>query len=132
MHRARFLVLAVLGLGLGCSTDTRFTEVSPPNGTFTGGEDVELLGSNFPRSGVVVRFGSKPGTGVIVESDHAIKVTTPPGEKGTAADVTLTFDDGRAFVLRNGFRFVDATQQRETMDKFFKKTSPGEPGQPKK
>ena len=106
----------------GCSTETRFTEVSPGNGTFTGGEEVQLQGNNFPRSGVTVRFGTKEATGVVVLSDHAIQVTTPAGDRGTAADVTLVFDDGRAFVLKNGFRYVDATQQRDTMDKFFKKS----------
>ena len=87
MHRARFLVLAVLGLGLGCSTDTRFTEVSPPNGTFTGGEDVELLGSNFPRSGVVVRFGESSRRRVGADKFCRIRVYLVDAPVAVIADV---------------------------------------------
>lgn len=115
--------LLALAMGAGCSSETRFTEVEPNTGTFTGGEEVELRGANFPRSGVMVRFGSHAATAVVVASDRSIKVTTPAGEKGTAVDVTVVFDDGRAYVLRNGFRYVDSTQQRDTMDKFFDKAS---------
>ena len=121
--KSLWLVIGSTFLAAACSTETRFVEISPPNGTFTGGEEVQLEGANFPRSGVTVRFGTKEATGVVVLSDHAIQVTTPAGERGTAADVTLVFDDGRAFVLKGGFHYVDATQQRDTMDKAFKKMS---------
>jgi hypothetical protein len=129
----RTVAILALALGFftaaGCSTETRFTEVVPNQGTFGGSEEVELRGANFPRGGVRVRFGSKEATGVVMVSDHSIKVTTPAGDKGTAADVTMEFDDGRAFKLPHGFRYVDSTQQRELMDKFFKKAS-GESGKP--
>ena len=124
MSRGRSWILLGAGVLLGCSTETRFTEVKPNTGTFNGGEEVELMGNAFPREGVTVRFGNKAATGVVVQSDHTIKVATPAGEKGSATDVTITFDDGRAFVLKNAFRYVDSTQQRETMEKFFNKTSP--------
>ena len=123
MSFLRWVAVLAVGVGIGCSNETKFSEVAPQTGTFTGGEEVELKGNAFPRSGVTVRFGSKLATGVVVQSDHTIRVTTPPGEKGTSADVTLMFDDGRAFMLKNAFRYVDSTQQRDTMDKFFNKAS---------
>ncbi len=110
-------------LALGCSKETRVTELEPNTGTFSGGEEVEIHGSNFPRGGVTVRFGTKEATNVAYVSDGAIKVATPAGDKNTTSDVTIVFDDGRAFVLKNAFRYVDSTQQRQTMDKFFNKAS---------
>ena len=105
----------------GCSTETKFTGIEPNFGTFAGGEEVTLVGQNFPRSGVTVRFGIKQAQPVVVESTNHIKVNTPGGDKSTLSDVTITFDDGRAFVLKNGFRYVDSTRQQETMDKAFDK-----------
>jgi hypothetical protein len=117
------LLLAAL-LACACnSTETRFTGIEPNTGTFVGGEEVTLSGQNFPRGGVLVQFGDKVAQPAVMESDHRIRVTTPAGDKNTNSDVTLVFDDGRAFVLKNGFRYVDSTQQRNTMDKFFDKAS---------
>ena len=31
----------------------------------------------------------------------------------------IVFDDGKAFLLKNGFHYVDTSQQRATMDKAF-------------
>ena len=107
----------------GCSNETKFTRVEPNQGVFTGGEEIELEGNAFPKGGVTVRFGFKEAAPVVTETDKRIKVMSPPGDKNTNVDVTITFDDGRAFVLKNGFHYIDNTQQRATMDKFFDKAS---------
>mgnify|MGYP000852623156 CR=1 FL=1 len=107
----------------GCSTETKFTHIEPNTGTFGGGEEVVLEGQNFPRGGMTVHFGTKEAQPVVMESTSKIRVTTPAGDKNTNADVSIIFDDGRAFVLRKGFRYVDSTQQRQTMDKFFDKAA---------
>ena len=119
------LVALPLSLLLAACNDgqTKFTGLEPNTGTFVGGEEVALVGTNFPRGGATVRFGEKPATPVVMESDHRIKVTTPAGDKNTNTDVTIIFDDGRAFQLKNGFRYIDSTQQRNTMDKFFDKAA---------
>lgn len=118
-------LLAALPLSLllaACNDgQTKFTGVEPNTGTFVGGEEVALLGQNFPRGGATVRFGDKAAQPVVMESDRRIKVTTPAGDKNTNSDITIIFDDGRAFQLKSGFRYVDSTQQRNTMDKFFDK-----------
>lgn len=117
-------VIAALALAASaCSTETRIIEIEPSNGTFSGGEEVKIKGNALPRGGVTVRFGNKAATSAVVESDHTIKVYTPAGDKNTAADVSIVFDDGRAYVLKGGFRYVDSTQQRATMEKFFDKTA---------
>ena len=118
------LTLLVAAGASGCSDgQTKFTGIEPNTGTFVGGEEVTLMGQHFPRGGATVRFGDKPAQPVVMESDHKIKVTTPAGDKNTNSDVTVIFDDGRAFQLKSGFRYVDSTQQRNTMDKFFNKAS---------
>ena len=123
----RFLSAAALSATLafvaGCDKQTRFTSVEPAAGTFAGGEEIEVLGANIPRGGIQVRFGNREAQPVVVESDRKLKVLTPAGDKGTTVDVFITFDDGRAFVMKNAFKYVDQTQQRQTMDKFFEKTS---------
>jgi hypothetical protein len=124
-ERARWTqcLFAVLlaGLASACSNDLKVSEVEPANGTSTGGEEVVIKGNGFQpgRGGVVVRFGRREATNVVVQSASEIKVTTPAGEKSTSADVSVVFDDGKAFVLKNAFSFVDTTQQRQMMDKTF-------------
>jgi hypothetical protein len=119
----RFIPIALFFVGAGCSTDTRFTSIEPNTGTFTGGEEVQLKGQNFPRGGVQVRFGVHEAQPVVVESDHVIKVVTPAGDKNTNSDVSIIFDTGQSFILKSGFRYLDSTQQRSTMDNFFKEAS---------
>src|SRR5262249_34201244 len=96
-------------------------EVDPPNGTFSGGEEVEIRGNGFQpgRGGVTVKFGRRDATAIVVESDSKIKVQTPVGDKNTTVDVSIIFDDGKALLLKNGFHYIDTTQQKAAMDKAF-------------
>jgi hypothetical protein len=108
-------------LVFGCSNDLKVSEVDPPNGAFTGGEEVVIKGNGFQpgRGGVVVKFGRREATAVAVESGDKIKVMTPAGDKSSTVDISVVFDDGKAFLLKNGFHYVDTTQQRATMGKAF-------------
>ncbi len=122
----RRLAFSTLGVGLlvgalGCSNELKVSEVDPPNGAFTGGEEVVIKGNGFQpgRGGVVVKFGRREATAVAVESGDKIKVMTPAGDKSSTVDISVVFDDGKAFLLKNGFHYVDTTQQRATMDKAF-------------
>jgi hypothetical protein len=119
MRRLMFSTLLVAGIG--CSNDLKVSEVDPPNGAFTGGEEVVIRGNGFQpgRGGVVVKFGRREATAVAVESGDKIKVMTPAGDKSSTVDISVVFDDGKAFLLKNGFHYVDTTQQRSTMDKAF-------------
>jgi hypothetical protein len=117
----RLLFSTLLVAGIGCSNELKVSEVDPPNGAFTGGEEVVIKGNGFQpgRGGVVVKFGRKEATAVAVESGDKIKVLTPAGDKSSTVDISVVFDDGKAFLLKNGFHYVDTTQQRATMDKAF-------------
>ena len=105
-----------------CSNELKVSEVEPPNGAFTGGEEVVIKGNGFQpgRGGVTVKFGRREATAVAVESGDKIKVMTPAGDKSSTVDVSIVFDDGKAFMLKNGFHYVDTSQQRANMDNAFK------------
>jgi len=103
-----------------CSNELKVSDVDPPQGTYTGGEEVVIKGNGFQpgRGGVTVKFGRREAPSVAIESTDKIKVQTPAGDKNTQVDISVVFDDGKAFLLKNGFRYLDNTQ-RVTMDKAF-------------
>jgi hypothetical protein len=106
-----------------CSTETRVIELEPPQGTYLGGEEILIHGRNFPigRGGASVVFGRRPATNVVLENDGRIKVTSPSGDKNVEVDITVMFDDGRAYLLKSGFRYLDASDNSKVMKNFFKK-----------
>jgi hypothetical protein len=100
---------AALGMvGLGCSTGVKVTSVSPENGTVAGGEDVLIRGQGF-KAGVQVKFCKAEAKNVVILGDNQIKVTSPANAKGMC-DVTLTFDDGRAFKVAQAFRYLEPSE----------------------
>jgi hypothetical protein len=114
------MLFCLAGLALtACSNELKVSELDPPNGAYTGGEEVVLKGNGFQpgRGGVTVKFGRKDAQAVVVESNDKIKVTTPAGDKNTTVDILVVFDDGKSFQIKNGFHFIDTSQQRATMDK---------------
>jgi hypothetical protein len=128
------LYSAFLLAAIGCSNELKVSEVDPPNGAFTGGEEVVIRGNGFQpgRGGVVVKFGRKEATAVAVESADKIKVMTPAGDKSSTVDISVVFDDGKAFMLKNGFHYVDTSQQRANMDKVFNAMGNDKKEEPKK
>ncbi len=120
MGRLLLAIFCTVGLS-ACSNELKVTEIEPPNGAFTGGEEVVIRGNGFQpgRGGVSVKFGRREATAVAVESNDKIKVMTPAGDKSSTVDISIVFDDGKAFLLKNGFHYVDTSMQRATMDKAF-------------
>ena len=103
-----------------CSNETKLSEAEPPQGTFLGGEEIVIKGRNFPvgRGGVTVSFGRRLATNVVMESDSSIKVTSPAGDKNTDVDIDVMFDDGRAFRLQHGFKYLDGGDNAKVMKSF--------------
>jgi hypothetical protein len=121
MRMGRWAVVVLGGvLAGGCSNELKVTACEPQQGTFGGGEEVSIRGNGFQpgRGGVTVKFGRKEATSVAVASSDTIKVMTPAGDKNATVDISVVFDDGRAFMLKNGFRYID-NNQRAMMDKAF-------------
>ncbi len=120
----RLLVGLALCLSFAaCSSETKIDGLEPPQGTFAGGEEIIIKGRNFPvkRGGASVTFGRRAATNVVMENDNTIKVTSPQGEKNTEVDITVLFDDGRAYQMKNAFRYLDATDNAKVMKNFGKK-----------
>ena len=105
----------------GCSNELKVSSVEPAQGTFNGGEEVVIHGNGFQpgRGGVTVKFGGKEATAVVVAAPDKISVTTPGGDPNTTIDVTVIFDDGKAFKVANGFHYMAQVQNRGTLDKAF-------------
>ena len=121
MRPVKMLCAAFVVFGMAaCSNDLKVTGVEPATGTFGGGEDVVIRGNGFqPGRGVSVKFGTRPATSVAVASSDKINVMTPGGDPNSTVDVTVVFDDGKAFKLTNGFHYMAQADQRGTLDKAF-------------
>jgi hypothetical protein len=102
-------LVAALGLlGLGCGGGVKVTSVTPENGTVAGGEDILIKGQGF-KAGVNVKFCRAEAKSVILLGDNQIKATSPANAKGKC-DVTLTFDDGRAFRVADAFQYMEPSE----------------------
>ena len=122
MRPVKMVCAAFVMFGMAaCSNDLKVSSVEPAQGTFGGGEDVVIHGNGFQpgRGGVTVTFGKRPATSVVVASQDRINVMTPGGDPNTTVDVTVIFDDGKAFKLNNGFHYMAQVDQRGTLDKAF-------------
>ncbi len=122
MRPVKLLCAAAVVFGMAaCSNELKVTGVEPAQGTFAGGEDVVIHGNGFQpgRGGVTVKFGKHDATAVVVAAGDKISVTTPGGDPNSTVDVTVIFDDGKAFKLGNGFHYMAAVDQRGTLDKAF-------------
>jgi hypothetical protein len=113
-----FLAAATMLSMAACNNDLKVAEIEPASGIAGGGEEVVIKGGGFQpgRGGVTVKFGSHDATPVIVASSDKIQVTTPPGDKNTTVDVIVTFDDGKAFRVPNGFHYIESGIDRKMMN----------------
>ena len=81
------------------------TAVNPPRGSKDGGEAVIIRGTGFV-DGVVVAFGGRAATNVIVLDANTLRVTTPTGRLGpTTVNIRLPGQD--AFVLEDAFAYAN-------------------------
>ncbi len=87
-------------------SELRVTAIAPVTGTIAGATTVTLAGSGFTGA-TEVRFGSTPATGLVVNSDGSLTVTTPASTAG-AVDVTVATPNG-TWTTHNGFTFFDAS-----------------------
>lgn len=107
------LTAAVVALGLAaCDSQPtlKVIEIKPTVGPFMGGDPVTISGSGFQSkasAGMKVYFGKAAAKKVIVESDTAIRVEPPAGEKDKTVDVEIIFDDSRSAKLANAYKYID-------------------------
>lgn len=105
-------------------------KVEPPQGTTAGGEEITILGEGFQpgKTQAEVRFGRKKAEIVTIAATNKIKVVTPVGDKGPI-DITVAFDDGHAFKIPNGFRYVEPNDGESARRAFFSGGKPAAGGQ---
>jgi hypothetical protein len=105
-------------------------KVEPPQGTTAGGEEITILGDGFQpgKTQAEVRFGRKKAEVVTIAATNKIKVVTPVGDKGPI-DITVAFDDGHAFKIPNGFRYVEPNDGESARRAFFSGGKPAAGGQ---
>jgi hypothetical protein len=122
MRAVKMLCAATMLFSMAaCSNELKVSNVEPPQGTYAGGEEVVIRGNGFQpgRGGVTVKFGKRDATSVVVAAADKINVMTPGGDPNTTVDVTVIFDDGKAFRVGNGFHYMPPADQRGTLDKAF-------------
>lgn len=92
---------------LACNQDFQIKKVSPAVGLLGGGEQVEILGTGFdPNMGVSIYFGNRQADNVVVSSTDKLIVMTPDNDKAEVVDLRIAMDNGREYVIREGFRYV--------------------------
>jgi hypothetical protein len=102
----KWMLASVLAVGLclvGCESGTRIKSVEPNFGNVAGNDDIVIVGSGF-KPGMTVQFGKREARSVVIEMPTRIIVKTPSGVEGKV-DVTITRDDGKVFMLRDGFSY---------------------------
>ncbi|MCG5054313.1 MAG: IPT/TIG domain-containing protein [Myxococcales bacterium] len=129
MRAPRRLSLAVLSLamalgGASCAKKggpVSVTRVDPETGTTGGGDQVTIKGAGFEPGTTTadVRFGRKRAEGVVIASTTDINVTTPSSERGPV-DVTVILNDGTAFTIPNGFRYVEPQDSAKVREAYLK------------
>ncbi len=101
---AVLLVMAAL-LVVSCESETRLKTVEPNFGNVAGNDDVVIVGAGFrPGTVMTVVFGKNEARNVVIDSPTRVRVKTPGGVEGKV-DVIVTRDDGKTFVLRDGFAY---------------------------
>jgi hypothetical protein len=105
--RQRFMSLLLAALGglllAGCDSGTKIKSVEPNFGNIAGNDNVVIVGTGF-KNGMQVHFGKREAKSVVIEGPTRILITSPSGVEGKV-DVTITRDDGKSFVLRDGFTY---------------------------
>ncbi|MCS5612715.1 MAG: IPT/TIG domain-containing protein [Candidatus Poribacteria bacterium] len=90
--------------------DTRLTptieSVSPSEGTFFGGREITVLGSNFVVGRTAVKLGENYGLGIVVKSDTEIVLKTPSSLQASV-DVAVINPGGMIVILEDGFQYVE-------------------------
>ncbi len=108
MRQRTIAILVVLSAALctlvaGCESGTKIKSIEPNFGNVAGNDSVVIVGLGF-KNGMQVHFGKREAKNVVIEGPTRILVTSPSGVEGKV-DVTLTRDDGKTFVLRDGFSY---------------------------
>ena len=92
--------------------DTRLTptieSVSPSEGTFFGGREITVLGTNFVVGKTAVKLGENYGLDIVVKSNTEIVLKTPSSLQAFV-DITVINPGNMVVILEDGFQYVEPT-----------------------
>lgn len=99
------------------------SRVDPPQGVTNGGDQVTIMGTGFEpgKTQAEVRFGRRKADNVVIASSSVIAVVTPPGDRGPT-DVSVVFEDGKAFKIEGGFSYMEPQQPTSVRQAWEKQT----------
>ena len=81
--------------------------IEPREGAVQGDQPVKISGHNFRNDiGYTVYFGNKRAGAVTILDPETIVVATPRAESEGEVDVMIAADDGPAFRIKQGYRFL--------------------------
>jgi len=84
--------------------------VYPNFSSLRGDEDVRIEGTGFRNDmGYTVYFGTQRASSVMVEGENALIATTPGVDAPREVDVRIVADNGKTFLLKKAFRYVDGS-----------------------
>jgi hypothetical protein len=122
----RYLLVGFVFGALGCSGGStggndggndggqaqapELTSIAPDHGPLSGTTLVTVNGANFD-NGVVVKFGDRAGTGVIVSTKRKLTVRTPAGAALGKVAVTVVNVDGQTASLPNLYTYDPDTSK---------------------
>lgn len=85
-----------------------FSEVDPDFGGLQGGKTVRVVGDNLRLDiGYAVYFGDQRSPQVSIGSNKALLAVTPRRFEPGEVDVTIRADNGKVFVVKGGFEYID-------------------------
>jgi hypothetical protein len=110
-----YIALGAVALGCVGAEEMQVHRIDPALGGVRGDEEVRIEGEGFRTDiGYSVHFGPAPAASVIVDGDDSLVVTTPAVDGPRTVDVRIMSDDGRSFVLKRGFRYIDQSGWKPT------------------
>ncbi len=105
---AMIFVSVLFVLLVGCKEEFGIHNISPATGVLGGGEPIEILGSGFETNlGIAVYFGNAKASNVVVSSSKKLIVSTPSVSEPQVVDIRIATDDGKEFLLRRAFRYIE-------------------------
>ena len=129
--KTQWMTMGLLALALATGScqrrgqDLAVKAVEPGSGTTMGGDQVVIKGTGFEPGAMQaeVRFGRKRAEAVVMASPRQISLTTPPGDR-VPVDVTVIFNDGRAFTLPAGFSYVSPQVSSKVREAYLNSPQP--------
>jgi hypothetical protein len=113
------LLCSTVFIGIGCGEeggggDLAILNIDPRNGPLTG-QNVKIVGTNFRTDiGYTVYFGNKQAESVTILNPETLALIAPQRDEAGEVDVTIRADDGAAFRIVKGFRYVDMAGAEKT------------------